>query len=753
MHFSFSLFFLLVTLLLNAQIAPGVEWRKSTWSPRGLDLNLQTQVQSGEEWWYSHKNVYNAQGTHTSYVTVGYTSLVSTTATYTDAQLFFNEGPDSPFNPIDPVTYDYTTLAEGCSDRDYLGEHRTPPRGNLGLNALDGSMIYCKPKTIGALEEVVQDPAEPTAFYVVGVHVGVRPYKNKTDFIPYNPTSSAPANYFSLSAMGVSNYTNVINHIYIAKCHLDGSVIWEGLYGYLDYSTSAFEAYKAEGYGYDIIKSSNGNLVATGFARLNSIPNGPSYPILLEIDPTTGHLLNKAVLPTSGPGLTPATNSVTGYVKYSFGQSVEEIGTTGKYAVVVTYFFGNSTYFDNNNAYLWGVDENLNVNTSWTNNPIRLMGVGPDYNSIAWEVIYHKASGQLMVPVVRDCAHCATAGSNAGYGFVYRFNPDGSMVTNGVNPSPMGRVNAFDLRAGVAETSDGGFVAVSSTRPPGADHSNPTPLELGYLAGCTTLDYTDWDTDALIVKFDANGKAQWSKTFDVGDNRKREAPPLDMKRQECMYKITQSQDGGYVISGNSSGNFDDFYMAKLYNDCNATQSYTWGPSYVMDIKSPTTWNSSMNVIGKVIIHPGAVLTVKGASTTIRFADSELTGIKTEVLVMNGGLLQFQDGASFSSIDTSGCKNSKWDGIKYDNDINVDNTVVLFPNPASQNFNILYNGTQDEEITFTVSDMLGKVLRDGKLTSDLLVQINTEAYGAGVYTVCLYKGKKVMGTKKLVVVRS
>lgn len=73
-------------------------------------------------------------------------------------------------------------------------------------------MLYCKPKTIGALEEVIQDPAEPTAFYVVGVHVGVRPYRNKTNFISYNRTAASPSDYFSLSAMGVTNYTNAVNH-------------------------------------------------------------------------------------------------------------------------------------------------------------------------------------------------------------------------------------------------------------------------------------------------------------------------------------------------------------------------------------------------------------------------------------------------------------------------------------------------------------------------------------------------------------
>jgi hypothetical protein len=381
------------------------------------------------------------------------------------------------------------------------------------------------------------------------------------------------------------------------------------------------------------------------------------------------------------------------------------------------------------------------------------MGSGPQYyNSIVWEVSYHKALGQLMVPVVRDCGHCGTASGNAGQAYVYRFNADGTMATNGVNPAPMGPVNAFDLRVGVCETSDGGFAAVSSTRPPEADHKHPTNSELGYLQNCPDLNTTDWDTDALIVKFNASGEKQWSKTFDVGDNRNRQSPPGDLKRQECMYKITQAQDGGYTISGNSSGNFDDFYMAKLYNECNAQQTYSWGPAYSIDILSNTTWNTSMNIVGKVVVHPGAILTVKGSGTTIRFADSKLAGIETNVTVMQGGLLKLEDGAIFTSIDTLTCKNSKWDGVKYAENPHQENSLIMYPNPTDGNFHLMYTGTEKEEVSFIITDLLGKELKKGKLASFLSLEITADTFSSGVYVVSLSQNKKVISTRKLVVVR-
>ena len=88
MHISVALLFTgQMAQAQNKQLPPGVEWRVSTWSPGGL-FGKQTQEQSGEDWWYSHKNVKDSSGKTVQYVNVGYTSQVSTAATYTTAQSF-----------------------------------------------------------------------------------------------------------------------------------------------------------------------------------------------------------------------------------------------------------------------------------------------------------------------------------------------------------------------------------------------------------------------------------------------------------------------------------------------------------------------------------------------------------------------------------------------------------------------------------------------------------------------------------------
>jgi len=736
----------------NAQLSPGIEWRKCTWSPGGLG-GLQTQQQSGEEWWYSHKNILNAAGQHTAYITCGYTNLVSTAATYTAAELMYNEGPNSPYNPITPALYDYTQLPEGCSDRDYVGIHRTPSRGNVGFNDLQGNMIYCKPKTVGAIEEVIQDPQDPNYAYIVGVHLGVRPYKNKVSFISYNPTHAEPGNNFSLSSLGVTNYTNEIGHLYIAKIEIATSnVQWEGLYGYTDYSPLPLKAYECKSYGYDIIKSSNGNLIATGYSQVTNIANGPGYPFVLELDPATGHLLKKTVLPLGGIDVKPLSNPTTGYCLSGIGHSLVEILSTGEYAIANIYYFGNTGSADQNNAVIWCLDKNLNSSTTWANNPIQIAGTAPNYNSNIWEIKYHTATGQLLLPIVSDCSKCGSAGLNEGQGFIYRYNASGMLVHNGTNPSPMGAVNAFDLRIGVEETDDGGFVAVSSVRPPGADHSPPTATELGYLLNCPELGFADWDTDALVVKFTKTGALHWTKTFDLAENRPRVTPPGDLKRQECMYKITQTQDGGYTISGNASGNFDDNYMAKLYNECNSQQVYTSGPNNIIDITANTTWDSSLTVLGKIVVHPGVVFVISGSGTVIRFADSRLTGIETNITVMLGGLVNIVNGAKLTSIDNAICNNSKWDGIKRVENPAAENSLLIYPNPTNNSFSLLYNGTDIAEVDYKVVDMLGKEIRRGKLMSFISEEINTAAFSEGVYSIYLIKSNKVFKKQKLVVIK-
>lgn len=654
---------------------PGVEWQNISWADEDIYDNFQPQINSGEDWWYSHKNAYSGS-TQTGYITVGYSSLIlRSEADFNQAKSVFNEGSGSPYNPINHdqksnnlgtyMNYDFTgnstfNTQEGCHDRDRINEYRTPTRGQVALNDINGNMLWCKSLCVGTLEEVIQDG---NFFYVVGIHVGIRGYNDHTAFLAYNPTSPTPNTFNGVSVSPI----NKVRHLYIAKIDMNGTILWQALYGMPDYVTSPLDALKTHSYGYDIIKSSSGKLIACGYGEEGTGMH--HQPFVIELDPTTGYIFNKKLLPIS------SVTSVKGYSTIKGeARSLVELDNTGNYAVGCTYSFANEDPDDLNEALVWCLGSNLLPSTSWSTNPIRLPGTGGitgKKNSNIWEVKYHQAKQELLVPVVSACNFCTYAGNNDGKGIIYRYKNNGTLSTTGTNPSAIGPINAYDLRIGVEETSDGGFVSVSSRQTATgipATVTPPTSAELGYLSTCylhedIAADYPYWDTDPLITKFDLNGNKVWEKIFDIAPNRPREQPLGDLKQQECMYKISQTQDGGYTISGNSSHNYDDNYLVKLFSDCNLTQNYTINEPADLTITSNTAiWNSSQKVIGSVHVKSGAILTITGSSTVIEFADSKLTGIQTNIFVELGGKLIVKNGATLTSILASTCPGSMWDGI-------------------------------------------------------------------------------------------
>jgi hypothetical protein len=645
---------LLMTVFLKGQLAPGVEWRRITAPPLTYNGNPQTIDKSGEDWWYAHNNIYGAGGTLRGYVMVGYTSLVTTTLagqTYTDQVALYNEGSGSPFNSY-TASPTYTEPGK-CEEMDYVGEYRPWTRGQLGRADAQGNMLWCRSRTINDLQQVIQDPNDTNIVYVVGAHAGVTAYNNHTLYLPYNRTATTTADYFSVSQLGAGYVTTGRSHMYIAKIDISvtgGSTVWEGIYGFQNYgSTSADHttAYNAVSLGMDIIYSS-GSLIAVG--------NAVNYPFIITVDPTNGRWINKTAL-------IGTFNNSTGYSVNGQANGITEIPGTGDYALACAYLFANSGTNDANRAYVWRINSGLTPST-WSINPICFPGSASSgtvtlYNSNTWQVKYHQGLNQLLVPVIKDCEVCYAAGGNSGQGFVYRLNPATGTLSSGTNPSTLGDVRAFDLRIGIAETADGGFVAVSSTRPPWGYHSTVPSM-----SACPqmTPDFNQfWDTDGLLVKYNSNGTTIWSKTFDATPAaRTRQAFPGDFKLEECLYKVTQTPDGGYVMSGNTSFNFDDNYLAKIYPECNP--GYDYGLIGGTTLTASTTWTASKTIIGQIIIEPGVNLTISGSNTKIRFADSKRSGVETNIIVQPGARLDIINGAEVTSISKTVGPNSMWDGI-------------------------------------------------------------------------------------------
>jgi hypothetical protein len=108
-------------------------------------------------------------------------------------------------------------------------------------------------------------------------------------------------------------------------------------------------------------------------------------------------------------------------------------------------------------------------------------------------------------------------------------------------------LDASDYANSVQSTSDGGFIILAET--------------INFIGN-------DKNSDILIVKVDAAGTIQWSKVFG-GNNT------------DYGYSIEQTQDGGYIIGGetNSYGAGDwDYYLLKLKADGAVQWSKTYGES-------------------------------------------------------------------------------------------------------------------------------------------------------------------------------
>jgi hypothetical protein len=153
------------------------------------------------------------------------------------------------------------------------------------------------------------------------------------------------------------------------------------------------------------------------------------------------------------------------------------------------------------------------------------------------------------------------------------------------------------------------------------------PANIGLCNAVNSSTIVSWTADAYIGRADANDNILWAVTVDRTENPMPTAYPDDVKHMECLYTITQSDDGGFVVAGNNSINFDDFYMIKLFPECDVLNTtYTnyndvRMTDFVQEISTNETWSSDRTLLGSIHIRSGAKLTINNGAI-IRFADSK-----------------------------------------------------------------------------------------------------------------------------------
>ncbi|GIV28005.1 MAG: hypothetical protein KatS3mg027_1819 [Bacteroidia bacterium] len=608
--------------------SPGIEWRELSWFPTKPNGQQQTQTESDEDWWYNHENIYN-NGVHTGYVACGYSGFIN----HTIQNGCLNTSLHNP----------------ECTELETPGNVKGSTYGTIGKLSLTGKLEWIKYYNEGELFTVKQ--TNDGGFIAVGYTKST--HDKNGNPIAYNPESINSSQFFIPNTHCDEYFFNK-RHATVIKIDAQGDVIWNYLYGFVDYITdNGITAYKKNTKAFDIVETTIGYKVV-GDAETNN-NTGKAYTYVFDIDFNGLYLGGNLFFNNQNLG-----GTALGIAKNPNGNGYVITGKVDDYLGTPPY---SQTYTIK--AFVRMIESSNNWYRDW---PFGAF-FGNNTQSISFDVTFDNA-GNIIWPVIDNCSNCN----------YYNYDRFGQLKifvltpTNGTDvvfpPIDLGQIRAFDLKAGVTALRNGGFAVVSTKR----TITEVTPYFDSNL-NCF-MESKNWRSDAYLAKFNSNYQLMWEKTFDADDL----APsyyPGDLKKAECLYHITEADDGGLVISGNSSHNFDDNYIAKIYSDC---VFYTHcdiapGPNdnNIVSINNGvTTWTGNLKVRGSIQIETGSELIIDGA--IVEFADTKRLGKETNIIVKPGGLLTIKNGALLTAFNN--CPDAMWDGIQVWGNPNANQSPAL-----------------------------------------------------------------------------
>ena len=680
--------------------APKVHWRRFDWASQNPIISNSaasgqtfTRKESGSDWWYDVKNSFEPGATedypmpgmvHNGYILSGYSNIRN----YTEAEngggcnqaqmpqnlncSYYEEGSDpttpSWFHTVAKLKPDGLTME---------WFHFLPFSGNgyRVTQLIDGSFI------------------------VVGDSKSTRNFNGNEIF--YDPHFDAFGDpVFNAFCDGTNslnpNSDGLINPKFIGVSHIlaNGTIDWTYNYGYFDFTfNNAFNDANINASAADAwdVKQSlpSGNIIILGTAEGPGVKNAFALSINIDGMRISKRLINiDAPINVANPGLNKGAIGKTLTCKNINGIEKIIIGTM-VFSEVPSLLFRTRTYIAQFNADLTDNPNSTNGDDwhLWLHDIQATPVNGADQQNI-FSIIQLANTGntnRYAVGMLKNCSYCSSAGNQNGEITVLTFEESNNIPTI-ANIHNCGAGNAFDLRVGLCKnifSTDNGFALVSSK--PNPDAANRPPFNCNITGGNITIhDY--FDADTYIAAFDDVGSLKWENTYiDEQDETAPQLPPGNYKKQECMYSIVQTPDGGYMAAGNQSNNFDDNYLIKLMpencadvdyvydittNETSGVPFYYEHPAYV--IKHPTggsfgnaifseEWNSSKKVKATVVIPSGFELIITGPSTIISFDDSKQTGKDSKIIVLPGGKLRIENGAKLTSHKN--CVLGLWDGIE------------------------------------------------------------------------------------------
>ncbi|MBA3285872.1 MAG: T9SS type A sorting domain-containing protein, partial [Nitrosopumilus sp.] len=738
--------------LAASMYPPAVDWKNVSWAGfNPFTSTTQNQVDSGDEWWYGHSNSYLTPGMPEmdGYICAGYGTYV-------------NQGINEiPLGGC--ANYEVVLGDPECGAFETATTERGELFAKMSLRDLQGKRIWYKRFAMGQFYMTKQ--TSDGGYMAVGLAKStIIPFVTPMEKLYYNFTTGGTND-------NICNYGSETNyHAYAVKVDKDGILEWQRVYGEVALNNNS-KNFSSELYNF--IEIDNGyRLVGRAESPNTNLSTGNAWILDINLD---GDYLNSYLMPESFSG------GATGFDEEKFSLATDIIryfdGTN--FVNIISGILHGNNYSSGTPArrvFLTNLQEqtignlDLNNNINWINTNSFDDNVN-ELNSTNYYVKVGKntlSQDVILLPVVYGCTNCYFAtDNNAGEGKVFQVDIFSGLVNSGATVS-VGSVEAFDLKIDVVPTDDLGFAVLSTKKSPDPE------IQANYSCNGGTYglnNFSYWNTDAFVAKFSSTStNPEWYIQFDT-DYQPPVFYPGDYKKQECMYTITNAHDGGFVVAGNSSGNFDDYYLCKLQSDCitrNASFATITDASDLIyeigDGTTPTseTWNSSQTVLGSVIVKNNAELIITGNSTLIEFADSRRVAtnfghnIISNLVVEPGGSLLIEDAASLDVItsNTSGsCTDGMWDGIQVLGNDNVSQSItnqgICQTNTGASISNarigiIAGNANYDDNFDYLVSespfDLSGGILR----TFDTDFINNRESIWIAPYTFPSYSNVAISG---------
>lgn len=624
---------IVVTSYGQAPVAgPGLNWVKSQW----YDMPTVQQDNSGEVWHYGFTS-YKEAGVTVGYAGFGFSSIVN---------------DNGEFNCIN--------CTEGALRRDLL-ERPDYRKGciypHITEMDLQGNVEWYEIYTKGVGQFRAGIQLNDESGYVGVGDIGF----DGLNSVRYNPGLADGVSELPLCPVGGQRYALV----YVAKTDAEGNLVTDACYGLGTVAQASTSGWNGEAYG--IIEDvDDHNLIIVGYF----FEAGSKKAFVMKIDKTNLNVIwRKIIIPSADPTYQSHATAVIEHDNFYYVAGTKDESAVsplhGKINIVKMSSLGTVVEtFVINTASTGDVDIDVHLIKDPTVTP-------PLEYEISTCAAYSLAinNNDLLVAALIKRNDAIQGVETEAIGKVYRINLTGTMswentvvVSNEPATHPL---RTYDLKIGVVNTADGGYAVTSSKHDADLFLTAPGTYNLEYYPGnFHPFDYENtkvWNADVYIAKFNASDNMLWNATYPYIDNYGTYFPD-DFKRMECVYNILEAPDGGYLVAGNNSMNFDDDLVLKIYSDCNLFQ--TFSESDIVATPSPyeittsVTWSSNKKVKGIVLVKSGGTLTINN-NAIIQFIDSKASNVPTYIKVERGGRLILDQGAKLTGVAACG---SMWEGV-------------------------------------------------------------------------------------------